>query len=96
MSTLHTIARSPQSELLTSCLQLLGKKDAILFIEDGVFHALAPALLAQIPDSVPVFALREDIAARGLQDKKPSQMDSVSTRTFVDLCCRYDKVVNWF
>lgn len=96
MSTLHTIARSPRSDLLSSCLTLLGKKDAILFIEDGVFYALAPDQLAQVPDNIALYILREDIAARGLQVKKPKKLDSVSTRTFVDLCCRYDKVVNWF
>lgn len=96
MSTLHTIARSPHSKLLASCLQLLGQKDAILFIEDGVFHCLQADCLASVPETCKLFALREDLAARGLQDKKQGVVESVSTRTFVDLCCRYDKVVNWF
>lgn len=96
MTTLHTIARSPQSDLLDSCLQLLDHKDAILFIEDGVFYSLRSDCLAQIPESCKLFALREDLAARGVQDKKQPAVESVSTRTFVDLCCHYDRVVNWF
>jgi tRNA 2-thiouridine synthesizing protein B len=96
VSTLHTIARSPRSDLLTSCLQLMGAKDGVLLMEDGVFYCLNAEQLAQLPEGCKLYALREDIAARGLQAKKPPQLDAISTRTFVDLCCSYDKVVNWF
>jgi len=96
VSTLHTIARAPRSDLLSSCLELCGKKDAILFIEDGVYYCLAAEQLTQLPEACKLFALREDMTARGLQAKSPARVELVSTRTFVELCCQYDKVVNWF
>ena len=38
MSTLHTISKSPKSQLLSECLPLVNKGDGILFIEDGVYY----------------------------------------------------------
>lgn len=38
MSSLHTISRSPQHELLEACLKVINPGDEILFIEDGVYY----------------------------------------------------------
>lgn len=96
MSTLHTIARSPRSSLLSSCQGVLNQGDAILFIEDGVYYCLDNDALAALPRSCRVFALREDIQARGLAARLPAGVERVSTKKFVGLCCDFDKVVNWF
>lgn len=96
MSSLHTLSRSPASALLRDCLKTLGKGDAILFIEDGVYHCLQPELLQEIPARIKVFALREDLQARGLVDRLPEAIDSISSKRFVALCCDHDKVINWF
>ena len=39
MSCLHTISKSPGTQLLESCLKIIASGDAILFIEDGTYYA---------------------------------------------------------
>ena len=96
MSTLHTLAKSPNSNLLDSCAKLLSGNDALLFIEDGVIYASRSDLLASLSGKRKLFALREDVNARGLQNKIASNVELVSTRKFVQLCCDHKKVINWF
>ena len=59
MSCLHTISRSPDSKLLGSCLKVINDDDAILFIEDGVYHCLSLIDLPAIIDTVKIYGLRE-------------------------------------
>lgn len=96
MSSLHTISKSPESELLQSCLELIGAGDAILFIEDGVYHCSLSKNLQAISESVKVYALREDLLARATLGKSAEQVEAIDTGKFVELCCEYDKVVSWF
>ncbi len=96
MSTLHTLARSPASNLLTECQQLLAQNDALLFIEDGVYYASRTDLLGLIPGKRKIYALREDILARGLSNKIAARVEVVSMHKFVKLCCEHKKVINWF
>ena len=96
MSTLHTLSKSPQSGLLASCLSGFSQGDALLFLEDGVFHCLDKDLLASLPKGNRFFALKEDLRARGLENKLPANIDAISTKKFIALCCSFDKVVNWF
>lgn len=96
MSTLHTIAKSPDSNLLESCARLLSDNDVLLFIEDGVIYASRIDLLASLSDKQKLFALREDVNARGLQNKIASNVEVISMRKFVQLCCDHKKIVNWF
>ena len=96
MSSLHTIARSPISNLLGSCTPLLAQNDALLFLEDGVIYASRADLIGAIPGKRKLYALKEDVIARGLQNKIVDTVEVISTRKFVALCCDHDKVVNWF
>ena len=96
MKQLHTISKSPDSQLLDQCLAVCSRGDAILFIEDGVYHGVQGQQLAKIPVKIPVYGLREDLLARGLLDRHQAPMKAASTRKFVELCCHYDKVVSWF
>ncbi len=96
MSTLHTIAKSPTSNLLESCRQLLGQNENLLFIEDGVYYASREDLLATIPGKRKLYALREDILARGIQGKITDRIELVSMHKFVELCCEHKKIINWF
>lgn len=96
MSVLHTIARAPDSGLLDACVPVLNPGDAILFIEDGVYHCLAADWLSGYPKACRVLGLREDIQARGLKERCAEQIEIVGTKKFVQLCCDFDKVVNWF
>lgn len=96
MSSLHTIARSPASNLLSSCTPLLSRNDALLFLEDGVIYASRSDLLTNLEGKHKLFALKEDVTARGLQNKISANVELISIRKFVQLCCDHDKVVNWF
>ena len=95
MSTLHTISKPPSSQLLTQCLSTISKGDAILFLEDGVYYCSTDKLDLSVPE-ISLFGLREDIAARGIQDRICGDIRPVTMRHFVELCCTHEKVINWF
>lgn len=97
MSTLHVISHSPFGDnRLTSCLRLLGASDGLLLCGDAVY--------ALQPDSAPLkslqakglehrlFALDEDLDARGLQAGVAKAIDYPM---FVALSLDYDKVNSW-
>ncbi len=98
MTVLHTISKAPSSQLLAQCCKALHKGDALLLLEDGVYYGVQSAaeLSAAIPDKVAQFCLREDVTARGLQERLAGHIESISMRQFVELCCKHDKVINWF
>jgi len=96
MSSLHTINKSPDSKLLESCLKVINADDAILFLEDGVYHCASLVNLATITDTVKVYGLREDILARATLSKTLDRVEVIDTTRFVELCCKHDKVVSWF
>ena len=96
MSTLHTLNKSPDSMLLESCLAVLNEGDAILFIEDGIYHCASAKRIESIGDSTKVYGLREDMLARAMLAKIVDKVEVIDTAQFVDLCCEHDKVVSWF
>ncbi len=96
MTSLHTINKAPSSQLLETCSQTLSDGDAIIFIEDGVYHVQSSSLLDGVSKEINLFVLREDLSARGLQDDSSGRTDSVGYRGFVKLCTEYDKVISWF
>lgn len=94
MSTLHMLSHSPFTDSrLDSCLRLLGEQDAIILCGDAVY-ALQPGckMLVAVKNSN-VFALEEDLQARGLQ--APEGISSVDYAAFVELSLHYDKVNTW-
>lgn len=98
MATLHILSHSPFADSrLASCLRLLGASDALLLCGDAVY-ALQPGTanlqaLQLMPASVALYALDEDLSARGL--KAPDRTQIVDYPGFVELCTRYDKVNSW-
>ncbi|MBL4573570.1 MAG: sulfurtransferase complex subunit TusB [Gammaproteobacteria bacterium] len=96
MSCLHTINRSPASHLLKSCLNVINDGDAILFIEDGVYHCCSHVHLKAIIDAIKIYGLREDMQARSTLSKSMDGVEIIDTTRFVELCCEHDKVVSWY
>ncbi|QRY77521.1 sulfurtransferase complex subunit TusB [Pseudomonas sp. PDNC002] len=99
MATLHLLSHSPFNDgRLDSCLRLLGPDDGVLLTGDAIYALRAgtqPAqALEQLPASNALFALQEDLQARGL-DVVPSRVDAVDYPGFVELCTRFDKVNAW-
>jgi len=102
MSTLHTINKSPFSHTtLASCLQVCGKHDGILLLEDGVFGALSSAPCAEeisaiIDAGVKIYALAGDVNARGLREKLRSDVHVTDYNGFVQLSIEHNCVQSWY
>ena len=97
MKTLHVLSSSPFSDdRLSSCLRLLGNGDGLLLcgdatyaVQTGTQHAEALAAL----QSVALYALDEDIQARGLMPA--ADIQQVDYPGFVALACQFSKVNTW-
>ena len=98
MATLHILSHSPFADSrLASCLRLLSADDGLLLTGDAVY-ALQPdtanlQALQLMPASVALYALDEDLAARGIQP--PQRVQVMDYPGFVELCTRYAKVNSW-
>ena len=55
MSCLHTISKSPGTQLLESCLKIIVAGDAILFIEDGTYYANSAPKLEAIDKACKIY-----------------------------------------
>jgi tRNA 2-thiouridine synthesizing protein B len=94
---LHTVNKN--QDCLQACLTVSGENDAILLIEDGVYAVMSVTngvnVWENIPDSTKLFALENDLAARGISDKMLSRFEAITWSQFVSLSCEYDKVISW-
>ena len=102
MSTLHTINKSPYTHSsLSSCLKVCTESDGILLLEDGVFGTIISApgaeeLEALIKRGVKVFALINDIRARGLEEKLAPDIKLIDYDAFVQLTLNHRSVQSWY
>lgn len=96
MSTLHTISKSPKSQLLSECLPLVNKGDGILFIEDGVYYCANSKVSDDFESDVTWYGLKEDLDARGLKLDDIKTIKIINYQIFVEMCEEFDKVINWF
>lgn len=92
--TLHLIQESPfSSSALQECINILENGDAILLMQNGVYgahHTLTNSA------SLNIFALKDDLTARGIMDKTPTHIKTISYDEFVELCIQYDKTISWY
>ncbi|MHB0853509.1 sulfurtransferase complex subunit TusB [Stutzerimonas nitrititolerans] len=99
MATLHLLSHSPFADSrLASCLQLLSAEDALLLTGDAVYALQTGTAQRQalelMPVSIALFALEEDVVARGLT-ALPERLQAIDYACFVELCCRYDRTNAW-
>lgn len=99
MATLHLLSHSPFADSrLASCLRLLTADDALLLSGDAVYALQGGTAQRQalelMPANIALFALDEDLAARGLIDL-PERLLAVDYPGFVELCCRYARCNAW-
>jgi tRNA 2-thiouridine synthesizing protein B len=96
--TLHVINKTT-AHLWRDCITALAANDALLLLEDGVFAAIAghenQLLLQQPPLQLKLYALAEDLAARGITASTSPIFSSISYREFVALSLAHAKVINW-
>ena len=98
MTTLHIVSSSPFSDdRLSSCLRLLGSGDGLLLCGDATYATQPGTIYAEslsaLGDGIALFALDEDIQARGLQPT--GRLQQVDYPGFVALACRFSKVNSW-
>ena len=96
MKTLHTISKTPSSNLLTSCLEAIAKDDGVLFLEDGVYYIWKDIKDLIYTEQYECYALKEDLLARGVEITSIKGVNLVDYAAFVDLCEKYEKIINWF
>ena len=87
MAILHIVNRAAT---LGDCLKIAAATDAVLLIEDGVY-----AGRMQSSTQARVYALREDVLARGLTDRLAAHIYIVSYDEFVQLACDHQPIVSW-
>jgi len=95
---LHLINKSPyNSNSLDSCLKFAQKGSPILLFEDAVYGAMAGTSfenkLADIMKDFPVYALKEDLTARGVTSVIPG-VKEVDYAGFVELAEQH-KTCTW-
>jgi tRNA 2-thiouridine synthesizing protein B len=93
---LHILNKSPFS--LSSCLDafaLLNKGDVLLLIEDGVYNALIGSAYLLKNSDISIFALQDDIIARGIQNKLLPEVKLIDYKDFVELTIQYYPINNW-
>jgi len=100
MTMLHTVNKSPfEKDSLNSCLRLSEDGSSILLIEDAIYAALeGTAASDSIKDAMKtkkVYALQDDINARGVKDKVMDGVEQVDYAGFVTLVTEHDTVQSW-
>lgn len=97
---LHTVNKSPfDHNALETCLKYAKKGNAVLLIEDGVYAAAkGTAVSKKLQDAlktVPIYALKSDVEARGMQNRVLDGVKLVDYGGFVDLVVEHNTVQSW-
>jgi len=101
MKTLHIVNKSPdQHSIIERCLKFSSKGDSLLLIEDGAYFAL-PSTISKIISrletlQIKVYALEEDLIARGLYQKTHDSIQTVTYDGFVELTATHNKSSSWY
>jgi len=97
---LHTVNKSPFNHNgFETCLKYAKPGSAVLLIEDGVYAAAkGTAVSKQVQDAlknIPIYALKPDVEARGMQGRVLDGVKLVDYGGFVDLVAEHNTVQSW-
>ena len=94
---LYTFRYSPFCSDLNALLRYMQPEDCLLLIEDGVLAGLKEtvSLKALLSSSGSVFALQEDIEARGLTRQFATDISRISYADFVKLTIEHPQHIAW-
>lgn len=94
---LHTLSHSPYQTDMDALLRGVGADDAILLLQDGAIAALAGTDVAArlLAAGAPVYALQEDVAARGLIGRISDKITLVDYTQFVQLTVQHIRQQAW-
>lgn len=101
MNTLHIVNKSPeQPSPMDRCLNFSSEGDSLLLTEDGVYFAL-PSKLHKIQPlfntkQVTIYALEEDLIARGISKLTDDSIKTVNYDGFVELTATHSKSSSWY
>ena len=85
MSVLHIVNHA---EALSRCLEIAADNDAVVLIEDGVYAGATY-------DSRALYALEDDLAARGMSARMMDTVTTIDYAKFVELVCEHQPTVSW-
>lgn len=94
---LHILQHSPFQTDLESLLRCLKQGDDLLLLQDAVIAALSgtKALDLLLAAPISVYALHEDIEARGLAAQISTGIVKVSYTDFVGLTVKHVQQITW-
>ncbi|UNK61715.1 sulfurtransferase complex subunit TusB [Buttiauxella ferragutiae] len=94
---LHILQHSPFHTDLESMLRCVKQGDELLLIQDAVIVALSgtKALDLLLAAPVSIYALQEDIEARGLTAQISTSIGKVSYTDFVRLTVKHEQQITW-
>jgi len=100
---LYTISTSPYYSDFDSLISLLTEQDEVLLLQDGVLlgHKISLGnkdnnFLMQLKDKrIQVFALQNDVEARGLMPYMSSYVRQISYADFVQLTVKHPQYFAW-
>ncbi len=100
MAILHTVNKSPfDKNSLERAIGVAKEGSSVLLIEDGVYGAIkgasSSAMVEAAMKTVKVYALSEDIAARGVNDRMIDGVEVVDYAGFVKLATEHAQVQSW-
>ncbi len=100
MSTLHILNKSnSDATTVQSCCNAMGKGDALLLIEDGVYNATGSqnsSIVEKLASGANIYIRVQDIKARGLETQILSGFTPVDDSGWVDLCVAHQPIVSWY
>ena len=94
MKTLHTISKTPNIICLLHALGAIAEDDGVLFLEDGVDYIWKDIKDLIYTGHYECYALKR-FTARGIEITSLKGVNLVDYPV-VDLCEKYEKIINWF
>ncbi|QJC38241.1 sulfurtransferase complex subunit TusB [Enterobacteriaceae endosymbiont of Donacia marginata] len=98
---LYTLFNSPSSCNFSLLLNILNKNDDLLLIQDGVIAGLKNSIFIQEIIKIKqkmkilIFAINDDILARGLNINISKEIIRIDYIKFVDLVIKNKKQIMW-
>lgn len=94
---LHTLNQSPWHHDLSAPLRLVGEGDDLLLLSDGVLAGLKGSRFLDLLQDAPItlYALEDDIAARGLATQISDSIVRISYTEFVRLTVKHGSQLSW-
>lgn len=94
---LHTLSHSPYHTDIDAMLRVVAQGDALLLLQDGVIAGLAQgSVIARLLASgAPLYALRDDVVARGLTEQISPSVRLVDYTEFVRLTAQHAAQLAW-